>query len=53
MKQIAIIIIVLINFWLPNSAVAQDLLKNSDLSSVKSDNVSEADIAKLKAQLQN
>lgn len=52
MKQIAIIIIVLINFWLPYSAVAQDLLKNSDLSSVKSDNVSEADIAKLKVQLQ-
>lgn len=53
MKKIISAIIVLMIFLLSGSMTAQDLLKGSDLSTVKVDYLSDSDIAKIKAQLQS
>ena len=52
MKKIIIAFFLLFAHLQTNTLIAQDLLKGNDLSTVKVDNLSEADIAKVKTQLQ-
>ena len=52
MKKIIIAFFLLFALLQTNTLIAQDLLKGNDLSTVKVDNLSEADIAKVKTQLQ-
>ena len=53
MKKIVSIIILFIIFFQSSTLIAQDILKSTDLSSVKVDNLSDGDIAKIKSQLLN
>lgn len=53
MKKIVSIIILFIIFFQSSTLIAQDILKSTDLSSVKVDNLSDGDIAKIKSQLQS
>ncbi|TRX40130.1 SLBB domain-containing protein [Flavobacterium restrictum] len=52
MKKIVVILVLLLALFKPNTAVAQDLLKSTDLSTLKVDYLSDTDIAKIKSQLQ-
>lgn len=53
MKKIFITIFVVFAFFQAEALMAQDLLKGTDLSTVKVDYLSDSDIAKIKAQLQS
>ncbi len=53
MKKFIIAICLLFAFFQSESITAQDLLKSNDLSTIKVDYLSDADIAKIKSQLQN
>ncbi len=52
MKKILIVFFLLVSLFQTSSMIAQDLLKSSDLSTLKVDYLSESDIAKIKTQLQ-
>lgn len=52
MKKISIVIVLLLLFFQAQSLVAQDLLKGNDLSALRVDTMTDADISKVKAQLQ-
>ncbi len=51
MKKIIIVLVFLFALFQSANLAAQDLLKGTDLSTVKVDNLSDGDIAKLKTQL--
>ena len=53
MKKIITVLILFIAFFYSTTAVAQDLLKSTDLSTLKVDNLSDGDISKIKTQLQS
>ncbi|KDN55331.1 polysaccharide biosynthesis/export family protein [Flavobacterium seoulense] len=53
MKKIITVIIILFTFLQSPEMLAQDFLNMNDLSSVKVDNLSEADVVKIKTQLQS
>ena len=53
MKKIIIAILLVFAFFQSEAVMAQDLLKGTDLSTVKVDYLSDSDIAKIKAQLQS
>ncbi|MGO4819402.1 SLBB domain-containing protein [Flavobacterium sp. W22_SRS_FP1] len=52
MKKIILSFLLLFAIFQTNSVIAQDLLKGTDLSTIKVDNLSEAEVAKVKTQLQ-
>jgi protein involved in polysaccharide export with SLBB domain len=52
MKKIITVIVLLVAFLQSSTVMAQDLLKGTDLSTLKVDYLSDSDIAKIKAQLQ-
>lgn len=52
MKKIITVLILFVAFFYSTTAVAQDLLKSTDLSTLKVDNLSDSDISKIKTQLQ-
>ena len=52
MRKIITVLVLFIAFLQPTTALAQDLLKSTDLSTLKVDYLSDADIAKIKTQLQ-
>jgi len=51
MKKILIIFFLLFAIFQTNTVIAQDLLLGSDLSTLKVDNLSDAEVAKIKTQL--
>ena len=53
MKKIITVIAFLIALFLSPSLMAQDILKGKDLSTVIVDNLSDGDIATIRAQLQS
>lgn len=53
MRKIIIVLLMLFAMFQSSDAFAQDLLKASDLSTLKVDNLTESDLAKIKAQLQS
>lgn len=53
MKKITAVFLFFFTLFLSYQSQAQDILKSSDLSTVKVDYLSDADIAKIKAQLQS
>jgi len=53
MKKIIIAVLLVFAFFQSEALMAQDLLKGTDLSTVKVDYLSDSDIAKIKAQLQS
>ncbi|QIH39484.1 sugar transporter [Flavobacterium sp. Sr18] len=53
MKKIITVLVLFIAFFYSTTAVAQDLLKSTDLSTLKVDNLSDGDISKIKMQLQS
>lgn len=53
MKKIITVIILFTVFFQTSTVMAQDILKNNDLSTIKVDNLTDSDIAKIKAQLLN
>ena len=53
MKRIVVAFIIVFAFFQSECLMAQDLLKGTDLSTVKVDYLSDGDIAKIKMQLQN
>ncbi|KQB44185.1 Periplasmic protein involved in polysaccharide export [Flavobacterium daejeonense] len=53
MKKITAVLLLFFTLLLSYQSHAQDILKSSDLSTVKVANLSDADIAKIKAQLQS
>ena len=52
MKKIITVLILFVAFFYSTTAVAQDLLKSTDLSTLKVDYLSDSDISKIKTQLQ-
>ena len=52
MKKILIAVVFFVALFFTQSSVAQDLLKSSDLSTLKVDNLSDTEITKIKSQLQ-
>lgn len=52
MKKIITVLILFIAFFYSTTAVAQDLLKSTDLSTLRVDNLTDSDISKIKTQLQ-
>jgi protein involved in polysaccharide export with SLBB domain len=53
MKKIVVVIVLFIALLQTSTIVAQDILKDNDLSNVRVDNLTNGDIAKIKAQLLN
>ncbi|MCG9793935.1 SLBB domain-containing protein [Flavobacterium algicola] len=53
MKKLITVILLTFAFFQPLTIVAQDLLKGNDLSSVKVDNLTDAEITKLQGQLKS
>ncbi|MEZ7497302.1 SLBB domain-containing protein [Flavobacterium sp. Arc3] len=53
MKKIIIVAVMLLALFQSSTLVAQDLLKSNDLSTLKVDYLSDADIAKIESQLQS
>jgi len=53
MRKIITVILFLFTLFQSETLLAQDLFKSSDLSTIKVDYLSDGDIAKIKAQLQN
>ncbi|MGL2988144.1 SLBB domain-containing protein [Flavobacterium sp. RSSA_27] len=53
MKRIILAFVVVLALLKPSLSLAQDLLKSQDLSTLKVDYLSDADIAKIKGQLQS
>ncbi|PKB17422.1 SLBB domain-containing protein [Flavobacterium sp. 5] len=53
MKKIITVIVLFVFLFQVDTVVAQDILKGNNLSSIKIDNLSEGDIAKIKAQLKS
>lgn len=53
MKKILIVLFLLVSLFQSGTVVAQDLLKSTDLSTLKVDYLADSDIAKIKAQLQS
>ncbi|WP_367773623.1 SLBB domain-containing protein [Flavobacterium sp. WC2421] len=53
MKKIFIAIVLLLALFESSTVVAQDLLKSTDLSTIKVDYLSDSDISKIKVQLQS
>ena len=52
MRKIITVVVLFIAFFQSTTVVAQDLIKSSDLSTLKVDYLSDSDIAKIKTQLQ-
>ncbi|WP_035668027.1 SLBB domain-containing protein [Flavobacterium sp. 83] len=52
MKKIITVIVLFVALFQTSTLLAQDLLKSTDLSTIKVDYLSDADIAKIKTQLQ-
>ena len=52
MKKIITVLVLLVALLQSSTMTAQDLLKSTDLSTLKVDNLSDAEIGKIKAQLQ-
>ena len=52
MRKIITIVVLFVAFFHSTTAVAQDLLTSTDLSTLKVDYLSDSDIAKIKTQLQ-
>jgi protein involved in polysaccharide export with SLBB domain len=52
MKKIIVSFLLLFAIFQTNTVIAQDLLKSSDLSTLKVDNLSDAEVANIKSQLQ-
>lgn len=52
MKKIVTVVVLFVALFQSSTAVAQDLLKSTDLSTLKVDYLSDSDIAKIKSQLQ-
>ena len=52
MRKIIIAVVFFIALFQSSTVLAQDLLKSTDLSTLKVDYLSDSDIAKIKAQLQ-
>jgi protein involved in polysaccharide export with SLBB domain len=52
MKKIIITFFLLLAIFQTNTVIAQDLLKSNDLSTLKVDNLSDAELANIKTQLQ-
>lgn len=52
MKKIIIVVLLFVALFQSGTVVAQDLLKSTDLSTLKVDYLSDSDISKIKAQLQ-
>ena len=53
MKKIITVLILFIAFFYSTTSVGQDLLKSTDLSTLKADNLSDSDISKIKMQFQS
>ncbi|UFH46688.1 SLBB domain-containing protein [Flavobacterium galactosidilyticum] len=53
MKKIITVLVLFVALMQSSTIMAQDLLKNTDLSTLKVDNLSDAEIGKIKAQLQS
>lgn len=53
MRKIISVFVLLVCLFQSSTIIAQDLLKSSDLSTLKVDNLSDSDIAKVKSQLQS
>lgn len=53
MKKIITVLVLLVALLQSSTMTAQDLLKSTDLSTLKIDNLSDAEIGKIKAQLQS
>ncbi len=53
MKKIVVVFIIVFAFFQSASLMAQDLLRGTDLSTVKVDYLSDGDLSKIKTQLQN
>ncbi|MBA0884391.1 SLBB domain-containing protein [Flavobacterium undicola] len=53
MKKIITVLLVLFAMFQSSDALAQDILKASDLSTLKVDNLTESDLVKIKSQLQS
>ena len=53
MKKTITVLVLFIAFFYSTTSVAQDLLKSTDLSTLKADNLSDSDILKIKTQLQS
>ncbi len=53
MKKVFVAILLVFAFFQSGTVMAQDLLKGTDLSTLKVDYLSDGDIAKIKSQLQN
>lgn len=53
MKKIVTVIILFTVLFQNNTIIAQDILKGNDLSSIRVDNLTDGDIAKIKSQLLN
>ena len=53
MKKIITVLVLLVALLQSSTMTAQDLLKSTDLSTLKVDNLSDAEIGKIKAQLQS
>ena len=52
LKKIITIFLIIFTLFQTSNSIAQDILRGNDLSSVKVDDLSDADILKIKAQLQ-
>ncbi|MFT5251036.1 MAG: protein involved in polysaccharide export with SLBB domain [Flavobacteriales bacterium] len=52
MKKIIFSFLLFVAIFQTNTVIAQDLLKSSDLSTLKADNLSDAEVANIKSQLQ-
>ena len=53
MKKIIVLAVFFLTIFYSNTTMAQDLLKSTDLSTLKVDFLSDTDVAKIKAQLQS
>ena len=53
MKKVIAVLVILFTFLQSPEVLAQDFLNMNDLSAVKVDNLSEADVVKIKTQLQS
>lgn len=53
MRKIITVVLLIMAFFQSSDSIAQDLLKSTDLSTLKVDNLTEADLSKIKAQLQS
>jgi protein involved in polysaccharide export with SLBB domain len=53
MKKVITLVVLILTFFQTTNTQAQDFLKGNDISAVKVDNLSDAEIAKIKSQLES